>query len=163
MSPTRGATRPASTPGSNWGNVPISEIPRLQKEGKLKLYPLLATYFYCFNVTRPPFDDARVRRAFTLALNRAGIVESVTRGGQVPALAWVPYGLADARAEITVSPRLTVKERPVTAWMTPSSVLKFTVRSLMSRRKSVMVYPCFILTPAANSAGDQRRFSPLPR
>lgn len=80
------------------GNVPVSEIPRLQKEGKLKIYPLLATYFYCFNVTKAPFDDVRVRKAFTLAIDRTAIVNNVSRGGQKPALAWVPYGLADAKA-----------------------------------------------------------------
>jgi oligopeptide transport system substrate-binding protein len=80
------------------GNVPVSEIPRLQREGKLKIYPLLATYFYCFNVTKPPFDNVKVRKAFTLAIDRAAIVNNVTRGGQKPAMAWVPYGLADVKA-----------------------------------------------------------------
>jgi oligopeptide transport system substrate-binding protein len=78
------------------GNVPSGEIPRLVKEGKLRFDPLLATYFYCFNVTRPPFDNVKVRQAFTLAIDRAAIVQNVTRGGQKPALAWVPPGLADA-------------------------------------------------------------------
>ncbi len=77
------------------GNVPPSEIPRLLKEGKLKIYPLLATYFYSFNVTKPPFDNVNVRRAFTLAIDRDAIVKNVTRAGQQPALAWVPPGLAD--------------------------------------------------------------------
>ena len=78
------------------GNVPTSEIPRLLKEGKLKIYPLLATYYYCFNVTRPPFDNVKVRKAFTLAIDREAIVKNVTKAGQKPAQAWVPPGLADA-------------------------------------------------------------------
>jgi oligopeptide transport system substrate-binding protein len=78
------------------GNVPPSEIPRLLKEGKLKIAPLLATYFYCFNVTKPPFDNVKVRKAFTLAIDRAAIVKNVTKAGQLPAMAWVPPGLADA-------------------------------------------------------------------
>lgn len=78
------------------GNVPPSEIPRLLKEGKLKIYPLLATYFYSFNVTKPPFDNVKVRKAFTLAINRDAIIQNITRAGQKPALAWVPPGLADA-------------------------------------------------------------------
>lgn len=78
------------------GNVPNNEIPRLLKEGKVKVFPLLATYFYTFNVTRPPFDNVKVRKAFTLAIDRAAIVKNVTLAGQQPALAWVPPGLADA-------------------------------------------------------------------
>lgn len=78
------------------GNVPPSEIPRLLKEGKLKIAPLLATYFYCFNVTKPPFDNVKVRQAFSLAIDRAAIVKNVTKAGQQPAMAWVPPGLADA-------------------------------------------------------------------
>jgi oligopeptide transport system substrate-binding protein len=80
------------------GNVPPSEIPRLLKEGKLRIEPLLATYFFCFNVTRAPFDNVKVRKAFTLAIDRAAIVKNVTRSGQQPAMAWVPPGLADAAA-----------------------------------------------------------------
>ncbi len=78
------------------GNVPSGEIPRLVKEGKLRFEPLLATYFYCFNVIKPPFDNIKVRKAFTLAIDRDAIVRNVTRGRQKPALAWVPPGLADA-------------------------------------------------------------------
>ncbi len=78
------------------GNVPASDIPRLLKEGKLRFEPLLATYFFSFNVTKPPFDNVKVRKAFALAIDRGAIVQNVTRGGQKPALAWVPPGLADA-------------------------------------------------------------------
>lgn len=78
-------------------NPPVSEIPRLQKEGKLKTFPLLATYYYCFNVTKPPFDNPKVRQALTLAIDRGAIVNNITRAGQIPALAWVPPSLADAK------------------------------------------------------------------
>ena len=75
---------------------PSAVIPRLLKEGTLKIYPQLATYFYCFNVTKPPFDNAKVRKAFTLALDRQAIIKNVAKGEQQPAQAFVPRGLADA-------------------------------------------------------------------
>jgi oligopeptide transport system substrate-binding protein len=77
-------------------NPPISEIPRLQKEGKLKIFPFLGVSYFPFNVKKAPFDDARVRKAFTLALDRRSLVDQVARGGQTPALAFVPPGVVDA-------------------------------------------------------------------
>ncbi len=56
--------------------------------------PYLGTYFYRINVTRPPLNDLRIRRALSLALDRKSIVEDVTRGGQIPALAFTPPGTA---------------------------------------------------------------------
>lgn len=76
-------------------NVPSAEYPRLLQEGKLKVNPYLGTYFFCFNVTRPPFDQPKVRKALSLAINREALINHVIKGGQKPALAWVPYGLAD--------------------------------------------------------------------
>jgi oligopeptide transport system substrate-binding protein len=64
--------------------------------------PMLATYFYKFNVTRPPFNDVRVRRALTLCVNREQLIESVTRGGQRPAYNLTPPNTGG----FTVEPRL---------------------------------------------------------
>ncbi len=43
--------------------------------------PLVMTKYVSFNVTRPPFTDARVRRAFALAVDREAIVRDVLRDG----------------------------------------------------------------------------------
>lgn len=58
-----------------------------------------STYYYCFN-TRPrlpsgaanPFANPRVRRAFTLAVDRHAIVNEVTRLRQTVAGAFIPPG-----------------------------------------------------------------------
>jgi len=78
--------------------VPIAELPKLVASGDAQILPYLGTYYYQINVTKKPFDDVRVRKALNLAIDRAAITTSVTKGGQIPALAFVPGGIADAAA-----------------------------------------------------------------
>ncbi|WP_261383481.1 ABC transporter substrate-binding protein, partial [Vibrio sp. T20] len=47
--------------------------------------PLLCTYYYAFNTTRPPFDDARVRQAVSYSMMRDVITNGVTQVGNLPA------------------------------------------------------------------------------
>jgi oligopeptide transport system substrate-binding protein len=56
----------------------------------LYVHPHFSTYFYRFNTTIKPLDDARVRRALALSIDRERIVEKVTRGGQLPAYNLTP-------------------------------------------------------------------------
>lgn len=53
----------------------------------LHIEPWLGIYYYRLNVTRPPLDDKRVRKALALAIDRDSLVRNVTRGGQAPAYA----------------------------------------------------------------------------
>jgi oligopeptide transport system substrate-binding protein len=52
--------------------------------------PYYGVYFFRFNVTKPPLNDKRVRRALALAIDRESIVRNVTRGGQTPAYNFTP-------------------------------------------------------------------------
>lgn len=72
--------------------VPVSQMARLKKERpkELVMVPSMATYMYAFNVNRPPFDDVRVRRALTYAIDRNIIVSYITRGDQMPAFTLTP-------------------------------------------------------------------------
>jgi oligopeptide transport system substrate-binding protein len=56
----------------------------------IRIEPYLGTYFYRFNVTRAPLNDARVRLALNLAVDRRAIVENITMGGQQPAFGYTP-------------------------------------------------------------------------
>ncbi|MFQ5956227.1 MAG: peptide ABC transporter substrate-binding protein [Candidatus Brocadiales bacterium] len=71
--------------------LPLVEVLRDREDYHTDVY--LATYFLRFNVTVPPFDDARVRKALTMAINREEIVNYVTKGGEVPATTLVPPGM----------------------------------------------------------------------
>ena len=83
----------------DWAGTPISlglpneAIPMLREEGRLQTAPISATYFYVFNCEKVPFNNEKIRRAFSLAINRRAIVDNVTLAGQEPALSFVPASM----------------------------------------------------------------------
>ena len=85
---------------SDVSTVPLSEMDRIKADPvlskELVTAPEYCTYYYGFNVTKPPFDDANVRKAFSWAIDRQAIVEYVTKGGQVPARWFSRPGLTAA-------------------------------------------------------------------
>ncbi len=74
--------------------VPIHKIEVYQKENPelIHIDPYLGTYYYRVNVTKPPFNNKFVRQAFSASLDREIIVKKITKGGQLPALAFTPPG-----------------------------------------------------------------------
>ncbi len=78
---------------------PNSAMDRMRRAGQIQFAPHVATYFANFNCERPPFDNPLVRRAFALAIDREIITRYLSRAGEKPATAFVPYGIADAEAE----------------------------------------------------------------
>jgi ABC-type oligopeptide transport system substrate-binding subunit len=77
--------------------VPASDLKRVQNDPKLskELVPYDApiTWYLTPQVTHPPFDDIRVRRAVSHAIDRKIIAEKVIQGQGVPAHAYIPPGL----------------------------------------------------------------------
>jgi len=61
--------------------------------GELHIAPQLSTYYYGFNFDRPLFQDLRVRRALSMAIDRERLATSVLRVGELPANGWVPQGV----------------------------------------------------------------------
>lgn len=54
--------------------------------------PYYCTIFYRLNTTRPPLDDARVRQALSLAIDRETLVGKVVRGAGKPTGVFTPPG-----------------------------------------------------------------------
>lgn len=77
-------------------NVPQAEITNLIASGDMKIVDYIGTYYVCFQNQKEPFDDPKVREAFTLAVDRTYIVNQVTQGGQIEANGFVPSGIYDA-------------------------------------------------------------------
>ncbi|MCF0133050.1 MAG: peptide ABC transporter substrate-binding protein [Blautia sp.] len=76
--------------------VPQAEIPNLLVSGDLKIADYIGTYYVCFQTQKAPFDDPKVREAFSLAIDRTYIVNQVAQSGQVEADGFVPAGIYDA-------------------------------------------------------------------
>jgi len=57
---------------------------------QVKAQALLGSYVYAFNSKRAPFDDLRVRKALSMAIDRDVLVEKVTGQGEPKALSVVP-------------------------------------------------------------------------
>jgi len=69
------------------------EATRAATPNEVKINPYFGTYYLAFNVTGAPFkDNAKLRQALGLALDREMLVEKVTKAGEVPAYSWVPPG-----------------------------------------------------------------------
>jgi oligopeptide transport system substrate-binding protein len=81
--------------------MPNAEIPRLLAEDPtFMIMPMDGVYYYALNTTVEPMDDAKVRRALTLAIDRTAIVETVTKGGQIPATNMVSQASRDEAGEV---------------------------------------------------------------
>ncbi|MCS2158535.1 ABC transporter substrate-binding protein [Scandinavium sp. H11S7] len=67
--------------------LPINQFAQLKKTmgDQVDVSPQLATYYYEFNTTKAPFNDARVRRALNMALDKDIIADKVLGQGQKPA------------------------------------------------------------------------------
>jgi oligopeptide transport system substrate-binding protein len=74
--------------------LPKSKVPVYEAEhpGELHLLRLLRTNFVTFNVSRPPFTDPRVRRAFALAVDRVRLVNAALGKLGTPAYSLVRPG-----------------------------------------------------------------------
>jgi oligopeptide transport system substrate-binding protein len=77
---------------ADWMNkgIPPDQMDAMKVRPDYHVNPALATYFYEFNHTQPPFNDVRLRKALSMAFDKQVLVDKVSRGGQLPADTVVP-------------------------------------------------------------------------
>ena len=98
--------------------VPSLMRPLLLKRGEAVSVPQYFVAFCELNVARKPFDDARVRRALSLAVDRKVITDKIILGGHKPATGAIMDGIPgrtdpeDFRTEggELISPRANIEE-----------------------------------------------------
>lgn len=81
---------------------------------QLVVAPDFCSYYYGFNTKKAPMDDARVRRAFSMAIDRKSLVDNVLKGGQIPAQ-WVENPGLNGAPTLEKYPDGGIKYDPETA------------------------------------------------
>jgi oligopeptide transport system substrate-binding protein len=84
-------------------NPPLDDMDRIKADPVLsqELYiaPRLCQYYYGFNTTKAPFDNVLVRQAFSYAVDRQKLIDTVLKGEQKPAFTFAPPGIFGSPAE----------------------------------------------------------------
>ena len=76
--------------GMPTGNLPQDALQTLKDADRLHTESIAGIYNYKLNTTVAPFNNANIRKAFALSINRQELIDNVTQGGQMPAMAIVP-------------------------------------------------------------------------
>ncbi len=76
----------------------LEKTPQLFRSNKW-----LGVYYYIFNTARKPFDDPRVRKALSLAINRNAIIDNFLKAKQTPAYSFVPDGCGGMKASTKIA------------------------------------------------------------
>jgi dipeptide transport system substrate-binding protein len=82
------------------GKLDVSDVPadlseKLFKEGDPQVEDQAGIYFYRFNVTKEPFQNKNIRKAFAMAVDQQKIVDFVTKNKEKPAYGFVAPGFSD--------------------------------------------------------------------
>ncbi|MED4583043.1 peptide ABC transporter substrate-binding protein [Brevibacillus choshinensis] len=80
--------------GGPFSTLPTDAIPALKDSGKFKVIPVANTYWYQFNIEKPPFNNAKIRKAFGYAIDRQAIIDNILQAGQIPATGLLPPTMA---------------------------------------------------------------------
>jgi oligopeptide transport system substrate-binding protein len=99
-----------------------------------RLAPFMLLQYFSLNMTKPPFNDRRVRRALSMALNRQFLAEKIYQARHRPAYSFVPDGIygypESAKLSFAETPlearRAEAKALLEAAGFGPKAPLKFT-------------------------------------
>ncbi|MDT3426515.1 oligopeptide transport system substrate-binding protein [Paenibacillus forsythiae] len=83
------------------GEIPTDQLPIVEKKypDEFNRKGIASVYYYEFNVTEKPFNNAKIRKALAMTIDRQTLIDKVTLGGQLPAFGYVPPGIAGANGE----------------------------------------------------------------
>ncbi|MBQ3391776.1 MAG: peptide ABC transporter substrate-binding protein, partial [Clostridia bacterium] len=76
-------------------DVPTEEIPSLRGNGEFHVEPIIGTYYISLNTEVSPFDNADVRKALSLAIDRQYVADTLMQGTYSPAWNFMGPGWID--------------------------------------------------------------------
>lgn len=76
-------------------NMTPEGMKRFENTPEFFSVPRIGMQYFDFNASKKPFDDAKVRKAFSMAINREQIIKSIVQSVEKPAFGFVPYGIPD--------------------------------------------------------------------
>ena len=84
--------------------LPVTKIAAYRREhpDELHIETLLASYYLFLNITRPPLDNPKLRRALSLGIDRTAIARDILAGSRTPAHAFTPPDCAGYTARAGV-------------------------------------------------------------
>ncbi|MDH4619050.1 peptide ABC transporter substrate-binding protein [Brevibacillus sp. AY1] len=82
----------------DWGGYPASTlppdvIPSLKDAGTLMVASNPGTQSVVFNTTKPPFNNKKIRQAFSYSIDRQAIIDNILQTGVPAAYGWVPSSM----------------------------------------------------------------------
>jgi len=126
----------------------VSDIPparldwaRVHLPGAVRIAPYAGTYYLAFNTRKPPFNDARLRRALSIAIDRDWIAARLMGSGETGARGLVPPVLGGRDPDV-----FATRDRPAL------------VRRLIAAAGYGPAHP-LVFDVRFNSGGDHRRIA----
>ncbi len=78
-------------------DVPTEQVDWMRENlgDQFKVTPWVGTYYYAVKADKPPFDDLRVRRALSMAIDREFLAEEIWGGTMFAGYSYVPPGIGN--------------------------------------------------------------------
>lgn len=73
-------------------SLPFKELPKYRTFPGYRQVPLISMYYYGLNTKKAPFNNLKVRKAFSMAVDRKQITDLLA-AGHAPLTGWVPSGM----------------------------------------------------------------------
>lgn len=80
----------------SYNDLPTEQLNDLRAKfgAQVRVAPYLGTYYYAFKTDKKPWDNAELRRAISMAIDRDFLAEKIWSNSMIPAYSFVPPGIA---------------------------------------------------------------------
>ncbi|OPJ56543.1 peptide ABC transporter substrate-binding protein [Clostridium oryzae] len=76
--------------------IPATDVKNYLADGKAKAIPSVQDTYIAINSKKKLFQNVKLRKALSLAIDRQGIADAVFQDGRKPATGFIPFGIKDS-------------------------------------------------------------------